>query len=344
MRSFDFGRYALCICVTAAMLAGCGVLPLSLSKGQDDMQPPIGVPGAMAQTSALAARADRGTSWVLPEATSEDLIYATGGCAGTCVLSYPAGKLVGSLETGGDLDGSSAGCVDGNGDVFLPDNESEVEYAHGGSKPIATLTLPGSSAGACSIDSTTGNLAVIANFSGVGIAVFANAKGTPTIYGAGILPYGCGYDNQGNLFVSGQNNQLPALSELPEGASGFTLLTISRKVGSAGQVQWDGKHIAYEGITEGHILVSRLSISGSAATIVSTSHFKGIRRHAYFSWIYGDIIIIPYATPGSQGEATAIGIWKYPRGGKPLDTFKNITKPHPFFQGVTLSAPSGKSP
>jgi hypothetical protein len=31
------------------MLAGCGVLPLNLSKGQDDMQPPIGVPGAVPQ-------------------------------------------------------------------------------------------------------------------------------------------------------------------------------------------------------------------------------------------------------------------------------------------------------
>jgi hypothetical protein len=328
-------RFSPCLTVAVvslAMLLGCG-----------GSQPPIGAPGAIPQANAIAAHADRGTSWMLPEAKNEDLIYATGGCGGTCVLSYPAGKLVGSLDAGGDLD-MGGGCVDGKGDVFLPDNESELEYAHGGSKPIATLELPGSSAGACSIDSTTGNLAVIANFSGVGVAIFANAKGTPTIYGAGIVPYGCGYDNQGNLFVSGLNNQLPGLSEFPKGASGFSVLTISKKVGSPGQVQWDGRYIAYEGITEGHILVSRLSISGSAATIVSTSHFEGIRRRAYLSWIYGDIIIIPYSTPGSQGEATAIGIWKYARGGKFLDTFKHVTKQSPDFQGVTLSAPDGKSP
>ncbi|MFZ0574585.1 MAG: hypothetical protein WA428_01810 [Candidatus Cybelea sp.] len=331
MRSLDFMLYALSSCVAAAMLAGCG-----------GSQPPIGAPGAMPQTSVIATHAGRGTSWILPEAKNEDLIYATGGCGGTCVLSYPAGKLVGSLDAGGDLD-AGGGCVDGKGDVFIPDNESELEYAHGGSEPIATLELPGGGAGACSIDSTTGNLAVIANFSGIGVAIFANAKGAPTIYGAGILPYGCGYDNQGNLFVSGENNQLPGLSELPAGASYFTVLTISKKVGSPGQVQWDGKYIAYEGVTEGHILVSRLSISGSAATIVGTSHFNGIRRHAYLSWIYDDIIIIPYATPGSQGDATAIGIWKYPGGGKFLDTFKDIFEPHPIFQGVTLSAPPGKS-
>jgi hypothetical protein len=331
MKRLRLDCYALNAGVAIALLAGC--------RGS---QPPIGAPGAMPQTSAPATHADRGKSWMLPEAKNEDLIYATGGCGGTCVLSYPAGKLVGSLDAGGELD-TGGGCVDGKGDVFLPDNESEVEYAHGGSKPIATLGLPGSAAGACSIDSTTGNLAVIANFSGVGLAIFANAKGAPTIYGAGIVPYGCGYDNQGNLFVSGLNNQLPGLSEFPKGASGFSLLTISKKVGSPGQVQWDGKYIAYEGITEGHILVSRLSISGSAATIVSTSHFDGIRRRAYLSWIYGDIIIIPYSTPGSQGEATAIGTWKYAKGGKFLDTFKHITKPNPNFQGVTLSAPDGKS-
>jgi hypothetical protein len=337
MRSFDFGRYTLCICVALAMLAGCGVLPLSVSKGQDDMQPLMGVPGAMAQTYRLAAHADRGTSWMLPEAKSEDLIYATGGCAGTCVLSYPAGKLVGSLETGGDLDGSSAGCVDGNGDVFLPDNESEVEYAHGGSKPIATLTLPGSSAGACSIDPTTGNLAVIANFSGVGIAVFANAKGTPTIYGAGILPYGCGYDNQGNLFVSGLNSGLPGLSELPRGASNFTILTISGKVGSPGQLQWDGHHVSYEGVDKGHITASRLRIAGSTATVIHVTHFKGINGNAYLSWIYNGKILIPFS-PRRSPKASLIGVWDYPGGGKAVRVYQpSGTSQDVNFQAVTLS-------
>jgi hypothetical protein len=316
--------------MAAALLAGCG-----------GSHPPIGALGATPQTSASATHADRGTSWMLPEAKNEDLIYATGGCGGTCVLSYPQGKLVGSLIVGG-YSGSGA-CTDGNGDVFIGNNDTVVEYAHGGSWPIAILGLEGGGAGACSIDSTTGNLAVIGNFSGVGIAIFANAKGPQTIYGAGIYPYGCGYDNRGNLFASGLNDQLPGLSELPKGASNFTVLTINKKVGSPGQVQWDGKYITYEGTTKGHISVSRLSIAGSAAAIVSISRFKGISRNAYLSWIYRDIIIIPYATPDSGGEATAIGVWKYPTGGRLLDTFKHIAKPYPLFQGVALSAPPGES-
>jgi hypothetical protein len=43
----------------AALLAGCG-----------GSQPPIDAPGAMAQTSAIATHADRGKSWMLPEAKS----------------------------------------------------------------------------------------------------------------------------------------------------------------------------------------------------------------------------------------------------------------------------------
>jgi hypothetical protein len=43
-------------CVAAAVpLAGCG-----------GSQPPIGAPGAMAQTSAIATHAERGKSWMVP--------------------------------------------------------------------------------------------------------------------------------------------------------------------------------------------------------------------------------------------------------------------------------------
>ncbi len=55
MKSLGIGRYALCICVAAAFLAGCGALPLSLSKGQDDTQPPIDAPGATTEMPAHAS-------------------------------------------------------------------------------------------------------------------------------------------------------------------------------------------------------------------------------------------------------------------------------------------------
>ncbi|HEY2475816.1 MAG TPA: hypothetical protein VGI19_13585 [Candidatus Cybelea sp.] len=64
------------ICATLALLAGC--------RGS---QPPIGAPGATPQTSAAAAHADRGTSWMLPEAGrrgafagGRSFLYATDCC------------------------------------------------------------------------------------------------------------------------------------------------------------------------------------------------------------------------------------------------------------------------
>src|ERR1700688_4758776 len=138
MRIFGFTRYALYSSVAAAMLAGCG-----------GSQAPIGAPDAMAQSRAIAqARAHR--------ASSGALIYATGGCGGTCILSYPQGKLVGSFSTfGGGV------CSDAQGNVFLTHNGTVYEFAHGGTTPIATLSLPGNSAVGCSVDPVTGNLAVV---------------------------------------------------------------------------------------------------------------------------------------------------------------------------------------
>jgi hypothetical protein len=57
MRVSHLGRYALGVCAAVAMLAGCGGSKL-----------PIGASGAVPQAPAIAAHADRGTSWMLPGA------------------------------------------------------------------------------------------------------------------------------------------------------------------------------------------------------------------------------------------------------------------------------------
>jgi uncharacterized repeat protein (TIGR03803 family) len=49
MRSLGISRDVLSISVATALLSACGILPLSPSKGQDDVQPPIGAPGAVPQ-------------------------------------------------------------------------------------------------------------------------------------------------------------------------------------------------------------------------------------------------------------------------------------------------------
>ncbi len=313
--------------IIAALLTACG-----------GPEPPIAAPGAMPQSRAIATQAQRGGSWMLLEASGEDLLYVTKGCSGTCVLSYPSGQLVGSLDTGHYY--GAADCVDSQGDVFISNDTNIVEYAHGGTSPVATLSLPGDQARGCSVDPVTGNLAVAFEGQGYDIAIFPQAQGTPALYLSGAEASYCGYDNVGDLFVDGQTPySQPALAELPNSASAFLELSITYKVGSAGQVQWDGSNMTWESTDKHDSKLSRLSITGSIATVVGTTMLKGIKNRAAVSWLYANSVIVPYATDGPN--AKKVGVWNYPNGGKHIASFKKFGGKEAILQAVTLSpAPS----
>ncbi|MGA7201587.1 MAG: hypothetical protein WBX26_07145 [Candidatus Cybelea sp.] len=151
MKNSDFGRRALGICAAAAMLAGCG-----------GPQPPIGAPGTASQTSTLAMRADRDTSWLRRGTSSgSDLLYVANHKGGVYVLTYPQGQLIGELSL--PYEPMSGGiCSDSDGNIFVPDEYEILEYAHGGTQPIATLSDDGGYGypNGCAVDPSTGNLAV----------------------------------------------------------------------------------------------------------------------------------------------------------------------------------------
>ena len=331
MRTQCLGRYALGSCIAAAMLAGCG-----------GSQPLTGAPGAIAQSSRIATHADRGRSWMLPEAKSEVLLYATGGCLGTCVFSYPNGKIVGSVITAGQ-----SICTDVNGDVFITQSDQVVEYAHGATSPVATLSLPGLDAWGCSVDTTTGNLAVVFSGSTGNIAIFTGARGNPNIYGAKVEASYCGYDSAGNLFVDGWgSSESVALSELPARTSGFDKLSIDQHVGVPGQIQWDGSYMTWQSSNpQGADTISRFVTNGSQATIVGTTNLEGIKLQTHQSWIYNDSVIVPFAHPGARrAKSNEIGIWSYPKGGKATKLIRNFgtyNRHKVRLQGVAISvAPS----
>jgi hypothetical protein len=305
MKFFDFGRFALSISTAVAFLAGCG--------GSS-----IGAPDAMPQSPAAATHEQHGGSWIRTEATIGALLYATGGCSGTCVFSYPGGEVVGSLATSGD-----AVCTDSSGNVFITESEHVVEYAHGSSTPSATLSLPGTDGWGCSVDPTTGNLAVVFSSTAGNIAIFAGARGEPTIYSANVQGEYCGYDSAGNLFVGGYKDQGYSVSELPAGGSGFNVFPIDAPIGTPGQIQWDGTYITWQSSNaQGAQTVSRLEISGSQAVVTGTTHFKGIKLQPLQSWLYGGVIVVPYAEHGAKSNE--IGIWAYPKGGKATKVIQNF--------------------
>ena len=203
------------------LLAGCGggMSPAQLgATGQSTVAQLRFIGGAAAAHPFQSASANTARSWMAPDAKkSKSLLYvADQGANDVEVYSYPDGKLKGTL-TG--FQTPSGVCSNKAGDVFiLNGNGTTVEvYKHGGSSPVRTLDLPGYPELNCSVDPTTGNLAlgVLGNTCGDCFVVFAGGSGTATVYtpsGQTGLP-GCGYDNSGNLFCDayGSGGRLCAL-------------------------------------------------------------------------------------------------------------------------------------
>ena len=323
MRILGFSRYVLTSCAAAAMLAGCG-----------GSQPPIGAPGAMPQSSAVATHAGRGKSWMKAGASKGNLLYLSGGCGGTCVVSFPDGALVGGLNVGG-----AGARAHASGNVYIADQAQLLEYSHGGITPVSTFNVSSGELVACSVDIATGSVAVVTFESqDFNVAIFPNGSGTPKTYTvAGEAQY-CGYDNSGDLFVDGYSGSEEFdFYELPTGGSDFQQVTINKTVKHPGQVQWDGKYLAVESIgVDSGVSIYRLSISGSQASVENIVPIHGVKASAQ-SWIYGKRLFLPYSFHGNVRKLA--GAWTYPKGGRPQVVVRKIDQ-NANYQGVTYSPAS----
>lgn len=215
-------RYAFTI-ATAGSLVGCG-----------GSQPPIAAPDAMPQSPTIATHAARGGSWMLPEARREQLLYVSDPLDHEVyVYSLPAGKIVGAL-TG--LVNPGGECSDKAGHVWIALNVgglgpgTMVEYAHGGTKQIATSD-DNDPPWHCSVDPVTGDLAVAPDYHGSGVAIYAKARGSPKYHSAKAAgPWDCVYDSSGNLFVAatvGPNMQVRCIG-FPRAALGSSNISSIR--------------------------------------------------------------------------------------------------------------------
>ncbi len=302
--------------VFAAMLAACG------------SSETVNAPGAVIPQGQVAHHGMGRKSWMLPEASQGTLLYYTDGDQSVYAISYPGGKLVGTL-TG--FDGSQGVCSDKNGDVFVTTyvTEDVLEFAHGGTQQIAKLPDYGYYPLGCAVDPVTGNLAV-ANLEAMNgqsgnVAIYAGAKGKPTNYTApGISNYDwVAYDGAGNLYVNGS-----ALAEMPYGSQQFTNIALS--VSGAG-IQWDGQDLAMVNPTSKAIY--RLSVSGSSGSVVGTVSFNGL-----FTQLGNDFAlqsgkaVMPYGG-GNRHRVSRIGLWNYPKGGKLQRSIHRVN----YLQDLTLS-------
>jgi hypothetical protein len=330
LKSLTLNRFALGLCVAVVMLAGCGALPLSPSKGQGDMQPPIAAPGATQLSRTHRASGSYGS-----------LLYASGNNE-VAILTYPGGETVGNIT--GVLPAGI--CTDAsNGNVWIVTQYYKgfyaYEFSHGGTTQNGEVKVPESlMALECAVDPSTHNLAITNWIYGDGrpyIDVWPGGTGNPSAYSPPFSPQSIVYDNEGNLFTTGstESNSF-RFAELPKGGSTFTNIELDRPAVWPGGLAWDGKYLAvgYSDPGSGRKFerIYRVRIKGSRGRVVSTQEFNELPKRSSF-WLQGDTII---AAPekGSKGDA----FWRYPQGGKPYKT--GVGSFNAYYVAVSV-APSG---
>jgi hypothetical protein len=260
-------------------------------------------------------------SWASPKAAkASKLLYVSdNGTNEVYFYSYPKDVLMGTLTGFSDPQGL---CVDKAGDVFVANHGAAdiIEYAHGGTSPIATLNDPGEEPMGCSVDPTTGNLAVTSAQSlpsrGAGnVAIYPGATGTPTFYSdPNIYNYlYCAYDTKGNLYVDGKTypSGYDAFGELPSGSSSFNPITLNATINYAIAIQWDHGALVV-GNTYENNQIYRFKIKRGNGTEIGSpaalTHGYGVEQFT----IDGKVII------GPVPAYPYVAFWNYPAGGLPL--------------------------
>jgi hypothetical protein len=266
-----------------------------------------------------------------PDLAKRDLLYLSDdGDDNVYVYSFPDAKLQGTL-TG--LSVPAGECVDRAGDVWIVEEGTDdvVEYAHGGSVPIATLTDPNNAPEGCSVDPTTGNLAV-ANAqtlsAGAGsVGVYAHAQGTPTLYTDSQMQFVLfvTYDDKGNLYADGVDSSLAyRLAELRKRAGALTPIAFNKGIVQPTNIQWDGTYLAVGdgggGVGTGTPVIYHVKVAHSAGKVVGETPLTGTTGIFQF-FIQGNTFIGPNL--GNEDDM----FWKYPAGGTPTKAIGGFSDP-----------------
>jgi hypothetical protein len=313
-------RYTLTI-IAALVLAGCG-----------SQVAPTGM------TGAASTRAPHKAS-----SSSNDLLYGSVLNRPTVTMfTYPEGVLEATFDTPNDATASGE-CADASGNVFVTAYTGAskgsfsgyvFEYEHGATTPSASLSEGPYEPLACSVDLTTGNLAV-ANFyynqsqdTAGNVAVFAGGQGQPSFFtDSAIQTYNSvTYDGEGNLYVLGYagGTQPYRFAELPAGSGNFTNITVPTLKRPL-RIQWDGQYVAVLGGRIGHgkhsaPIIYRMAMSGSSGTVVGRTKFRGLGDGAGDGfWIQGNQLVLQ---DGHLHGHERLGIFDYPAGGKPTKAIK----------------------
>jgi hypothetical protein len=313
MPSLTLYRYAFSLGAAAALLAGCGGAGMS------------GEGNAVAATTVRSGTDHSASS-------STDLLYVTTPKK-ILMVSYPGGQLVGTIPVGPPFQPDL--CSDpNNGNVFVTGTEEIVEYAHGGTTPISTLTLPThfdhTGFVGCAVDPVTGNLAAGVGGAALGdktcgVLVYPNAQGTPSFYTGKRLKY-CpfpAYDGSGNLFLSGATSSFrrSLLMELRPGQSAFTHIKLQAGLcPDFCALQWDGEYLVAR--PSDSPVLYQIAISRTTGTLIGQVQLES-NANTFGFYIKGDSVFSINSNV-EKHNSQSVSVWPYPAGGEPITTFYDV--------------------
>jgi hypothetical protein len=299
-----------------------GGAPVTTNDSTDSSPVGVAISPAATQTPKRAKQ-----SWMDAGASADDLIYVSDADGEVTVYDYATKDLVGVLA---NFDKPMGECVGTNGDVFIADSGREkiYEYAHGGTKALRTLDDAPHVPIACSVDRTTGNLAVAnTGASSADVAVYPDARGKAELYGDSAIASAaaCAYNPLGDLLIAGETaGNAAAFAWLPKRLGKLVNITIpgpdpSFKWYSVTGIQWDGQFFALDDES-----VYRIALLNGQAYYVGETELYGSGVG------YGQYGIYQ-PNPDQQGTeifagASATGIsavdyYPYPGGGQPSGEF-----------------------
>jgi len=341
MRISGSAQYACCVAAATITFAGCNgggspsqldpSGPIKVNAARSSLGAQSLIIGLAIKSGGATAHRDQSRSWMDRHIKKTDLLYVSdNGTDDVYAYSYPKGKLKGTL-TG--FDAPKGMCVDKAGNVFITDDvpyakgpSKILEYAHGGTSPIATLSDPAYHPYGCSVDPVTGNLAVTNvstayDYSPGDVVIYTDAKGTPTNY---VDPdfdqyLFCGYDDKGNLFVDGINSGSAfEFAELPKGSKTLKNVTLNESFQYGGGVQWDGTYVAVGDQIAS--VIYQFTINGSSGTEVGATPLDGSNYVRQF-WIHGGKVV------GPDNQGASVKFWNYPAGGTATKTLTGFDYP-----------------
>ena len=264
-----------------------------------------------------------------------DLLYVV-TWSEIAVVDYAQHKVVGAIS--GDFLDDSYICSDpNNGNVFVTQRYSGIpeilEFAHGGTTPIATLRVPSeyTSLFGCSVDPTSGNLAVGAEQGGYthgAILVYQGGQGYATPYSDKQIRqfYSPTYDDSGNVYAAAINKNIQfRFAELPAGKSTVTIIRPDEDLPFLNQIQWENGYLNFVEIPGAHEpgMLYQAQVNGKTATIVGSEQMFHL-DNPYF-WIQ-DSSFYGFDGQLKSHHNRPIAEWRYPSGGHPTSKMYGIAK------------------